>query len=491
MPTLTELCRALGDDLRPVVAGVTPPECAVTGVHVSELLDPTPYLEGGELLLTVGMALTGQRAQAHAYTARLVRLGVAALGFGVGPIHDQLPGTLVRACEATGLPLLVVPAPTPFLTVARKYWSLVALAGQEELSASLGAHQKLVRAAAGPSPVSAVVRTLAAAVEGWAAQLSPEGEVLAVWPRSRRGSANRVAGELGRLGAGPHASATVPIDDDDVVLHPLSSRGRLTGFVAAGCPRPMNTPDRQLVLTARSLLALQAEQQRRGTAGPRAARACVARLVLAGYLDAARALAVELGMPPLQSRVRLVAMSGFTGATAEEVLDAIEAALPRPLQQLVAAADADEIWVTLRPAASASALAVIKRVRASRAPDARLVVSDELEVGEIPLHRPGMRRGLQEMAPGQWRDLARPQTPGSAGISLEPLLSYPRADLLGAVVAYLRHRGQWEAAANELGVHRNTLRHRIGTSMRVMDTDLDDPDVASTLWLLLRARGLA
>ena len=490
MPTLTELCRALGDDLGPVV-GAALPERAVTGVHISELIDPTPYLEGGELLLTIGMALTGHTAQAHAYTARLVRFGVAALGFGLGPVHDQVPDSLVRACEATGLPLLVVPAPTPFLTVSRKYWSLITLAGQEVLSASLGAHQNLVRAAAGTNPVSAVVRTLAGAVEGWACQLSPEGEVLEVWPRTRRRSANQLAGELGRLGAGPHASATLAVGGDDVVLHPLSSRGRLTGFVAAGCPRPMNAPDRQLVLTARSLLALQAEQQRRGTAGPRAARACVARLVLAGYLDAARALAVELGMSPLYPRVRVVALSGFTGATAAEVLDAIDAALPRALQQLVAATDADEIWVILRPADWVSALAVIERIRARRAPDARLLVSGELDVGEISVHRPGIRRSLQDMAPGEDRDLARPEIPGSAGPCLEPLLSYMRADLLGAVVAYLRHRGQWEAAANELGVHRNTLRHRIGTSMRVMDVDLDDPDVASTIWLTLRARGLA
>jgi purine catabolism regulator len=245
------------------------------------------------------------------------------------------------------------------------------------------------------------------------------------------------------------------------------------------------------VLTACALLALQAEQQRRGTAGPRAARACVARLVLAGYLDAARALAVELGMSPLHPRVRVLALSGLTGATAEDVLDAIEAALPRALQQLVAAADADEIWAILRPADSASALAVIERVRAHRAPDARLLVSDELDVGEISVHRPGMRRGLQAMAPGEVRDLSRPETQGSEGLSLEPLLNYTRSDLLGAVVAYLRHRGQWEAAANELGVHRNTLHHRIGTSMRVMGTDLDDPDVASRIWLALRARGLA
>jgi hypothetical protein len=41
LPTLTELCRALGDDLSPV-AGVTLPERTVTGVHISELMDPTP-----------------------------------------------------------------------------------------------------------------------------------------------------------------------------------------------------------------------------------------------------------------------------------------------------------------------------------------------------------------------------------------------------------------------------------------------------------------
>ena len=78
------------------------------------------------------------------------------------------------------------------------------------------------------------------------------------------------------------------------------------------------------------------------------------------------------------------------------------------------------------------------------------------------------------------------QTPGSAGTSLESLLNYKRADLLGALVTYLRHRRQWEVAANELGVHRN-----LATSHRecraVMGADLNDPDVASTIWLTLRA----
>ena len=492
MPTLADLRRALGDDLAQVSSGRLP-DREVSGVHVSELLDPTPYLEGGELLLTIGIALTGHTLQARAYTTRLAEFGVAALGLGLGPVYDTVPDSLLRACEVTDLPLFVVPAPTPFLTVSRTYWSLIARAGQEELSASLGAHRNLVRAAAGPDPVSAVVRTLASAVAGWAAQLSPDGEVLNVWPRARRRAANHLAGELNRLGAGPHSSATLTVEGDIVVLQPLTSRGRLAGFVATGCPPPMRTSARQIVLTACALLALQAEQQRRGTAGPRAARACVARLVLAGYLDAARALAVECGMSAPTSRVRVVALSGLTGgATTEDVLDALDTALPRSLEQLLAAADVDEIWAILPLSDAPGALQCLERVRGLRAPDARLLVSAELEVAEISAHRPGLRRRLQEMAPGTVCDLARPQAAGrSAGPSLEPLLHYTRSDLIGAVTAYLRHRGQWEGAANDLGVHRNTLRHRIGTAMRVLDADLDDPDVASTTWLALRDRGLA
>ena len=121
MPTLAALCRALGPDLEPVT-DLPIPQAEVSGVHVSELTDPTPYLQGGELLLTTGMGLTGHEAQARAYAARLARHGVAGLGLGLGPIHDGVPRTLVRACEAAGLALFVVPGPTPFLMVARTYW---------------------------------------------------------------------------------------------------------------------------------------------------------------------------------------------------------------------------------------------------------------------------------------------------------------------------------------------------------------------------------
>lgn len=490
MPTLDVLVRTLGDDLAPVTPD-RPPAREVTGVHVSELTDPTPYLSGGELLLTTGMGLTGQTAQARAYTARLAGHGTAALGLGLGPLHAEVPPTLVDACRVAGLPLLVVPAPTPFLVVARTYWSLQAAADQEELTAALGAHRDLVRAAAGPRPVPAVVRTLAGAVEGWAARLGTSGEVLEVWPRGRRGSARRVAAEVARLRvAGPHASATFPLDDEDVVLHPLAGRGRLTGFMATGCPRPMRGADRQLVLTACALLALHSEQQRRGTAAARASRACVARLVMTGHTAAAHSLAADLGLTGLPPRVRALGLTGLTGAP-DDLLDALEPAAGRDRRPLLAAAEPDEVWALVAPA---DAPAVLDAARAAAGSDgtARVLLGTETELTELHRSMPVLRRTLTALPAGTVRDLGADgaRSPGAAP-SLEPLLSYRRADLVPAVAAYLRHRGQWERAAADLGVHRNTLRYRIATATRLLGADLDDPDVASHLWLALRTGGLA
>jgi len=493
VPTLVELCRALGPDLAPVT-GLPIPDVEVGGVHVSELTDPTPYLQGGELLLTTGMGLTGHVAQADAYAARLARHGVVGLGLGLGPIHDDVPPTLRRACEAAALVLFTVPAPTPFLMVARTYWELVAQAGHEELSSALGAHRELVRAASGAAPVPAVVRTLAAAVEGWAAHLSPDGRVLEVWPRARAASAGAAASEMSRLRtAGPHSSATFPIEGDDVVLQPLSNRGRLTGYVATGCPRPMRPQDQRLILAACSLLALQSEQHRRGTAGPRSSRACVARLVTAGYVDAARFLCGDLGLGALPSSVRILAVAGLGEGRGDDLYDAIEQALPRRRTQTLAIGGSDDLWVLLADSDVASVRDSVRRFLLSQAKGARGVVSARTPLGEVARQAGLVLQGLSVVRPGQLRDLAERQEAilGQDVVDLGPIVDYSRADLVRSVVAYLRHRGRWEDAARDLGIHRNTLRHRIGTANRVMGSDLNDPDVASRIWLALRAAGLA
>ncbi|MFD3543964.1 PucR family transcriptional regulator ligand-binding domain-containing protein, partial [Streptomyces sp. NPDC058662] len=153
-----------------------PAEAEVHGVHASEMADPTPYLLGGELLLTAGAAPAGAAVDAEAagYVARLAGAGVAALGFGVAPVHEEVPAALVAACARHGLALLEVPPGTPFTAVARTVWRLMAEARTRELRRVTEAQQSLAAAAARPDPVAAVVARLASTLGG-RVELSPDG----------------------------------------------------------------------------------------------------------------------------------------------------------------------------------------------------------------------------------------------------------------------------------------------------------------------------
>jgi purine catabolism regulator len=488
MPTLRDLSGALGEGLAPV-GPLQGGDSDVTGVHVSELVDPTPYLAGGELLLTTGMPLTGQSAQARAYAARLARHGTAGLGLGLGPVYQEVPAPLVRACEAVGLPLFTVSAPTPFLAVARAYWNQLAEAGQAELNASLGAHRDLVRAAGQRDPVSAVVRALASAVEGWAARLSPDGRVMEVWPRARRATARQLRSEIERLRtAGPHSSATFPLADEDVVVQPLSRAGRLVGFVATGSPRPMRLPDRQLVLAACALLALQLDQRHQAVTRARVQRGCVLRLVLGGQVAAARSLSADLGLDTVPVRGRLVAVAPPPSVTADDLLDRWERgdfAGPVWLTE-----EGSVLWV-LGSESTVGAVLDDLRTLVHTEPGIRAVTSPGGLVDSLAAQHSALLGELERCPAGQVSPMGGASDLTAAEPHLEALRAYGRADLVGTVAAYLRHRGHGERAAAALGVHRNTLRHRMAAATKVTGADLDDPDVASRLWLALRRAGLA
>ena len=67
-------------------------------MHSTELQDPTPWLKGGELLLTTGMQLTGPKLQRE-LIERLADHDIAGLGFGTGFKHKRLPAALVTAAR--------------------------------------------------------------------------------------------------------------------------------------------------------------------------------------------------------------------------------------------------------------------------------------------------------------------------------------------------------------------------------------------------------
>src|SRR3954465_13330791 len=95
MLTLRDLLSDL--DVRPASGGQGL-DAAVRWVHISELADPTPWLSGGELLLTTGMTLTDPEEQ-RAYVHRLADHGIAGLGVGIGFQHEVVPEAMVQAAE--------------------------------------------------------------------------------------------------------------------------------------------------------------------------------------------------------------------------------------------------------------------------------------------------------------------------------------------------------------------------------------------------------
>jgi DNA-binding PucR family transcriptional regulator len=91
----------------------------VRWVHSTELPDPTPWLRGGELLLTTGMQLDRPKVQRELID-RLADHEIAGLGFGTGFTHKRLPAALLTAARKRSFPLFEVPYELPFIAITER-----------------------------------------------------------------------------------------------------------------------------------------------------------------------------------------------------------------------------------------------------------------------------------------------------------------------------------------------------------------------------------
>ena len=484
-PTVASLCRALGADLRPA-PGFTAPAREVSAVHISELPDPTGYLAGGELLLSTGLALPLSRLGCDRYVSRLVAAGVSALALGLGPVHDDVPPVLARACAGHGLPLLVVPAPTPFLRVTTAFWKAASRSSEQRLRDVVAAQQAVVDAAASADPEVAVLRTISRSLGGWAASFRPGGDLGQVVPRRFTGQASVVRDELQRLeGAGVHSAASMSTGSSTVVVYPLAVKERVVGHLAVGTTGPLDQPRRRLVLTAVAILSLEAVRLARADTAADEAERCVGLLVDQGSVSAARELAAAVAVPVPGARLRVLGVEG------DDPRAIIEAARRWCPSVIAVRSGARSAWLLVpqdHPPAD-----TLARTLSRAAPRSVAVMSETTPVTAVGPVRARTVAALARLAPGT-RLLEPADAGGYDHVAVQRLgAGLDRLDdtLVGALAGYLRHRGQWESAARDLGVHRNTLRHRIRRCEAALDVDLADPDTASELWLLLRRRALA
>ncbi|MFJ1589911.1 PucR family transcriptional regulator [Kitasatospora albolonga] len=525
-----------------------PADAELLWVHTSEMADPYPYLLGGELLLSAGVLLTD--TDPERYVARLVEAGAAALGFGVRPVHESVPEALVEACDRHGLPLLEVPPETPFTTIARAVWRLMAEARHRELRRVTRAQQALATAAARPDPVPAVLHRLAARPGSRAVLLTARGEELHAAGRRPSpevtAALTRLARVVARERPGSPASATDTHGDTHLSAYPLGGGEGLTLALATDRREP---GDHTVAGIAVVLLSLLAARHQGTDAADRSA--ALVRLLLgappaevAPLLDGSDAEAGEEDTLWTVVHARRTdgtradpLTAGALGASLGSVLvdagqdrDAVRVLLPGAVQEpREVVRESRDVVREPRGAVREHRDAVRESQDAVREPrDAAQESQDAVQAPQDAAREPrdvarkpsaltphpGWTLGASSPAPlsdlasadlRAARALAHAEAtrtplavdapvtglaalipPDQAAAHARALLAPLTQSLADTLRCWLSLHGSWDRTAVALSVHRNTVRQRIGRCAELLGRDLDDMDVRAELWFALR-----
>ncbi|MFD9126302.1 PucR family transcriptional regulator ligand-binding domain-containing protein [Kitasatospora sp. NPDC059571] len=460
-------------------------------IGTTELPEPAPYLYGGELLLTAGVRFPPTAEAVDAYVRSVVEAGVAALGFGVAPVYDEVPAVLVEACERHRLPLVRVPPATPFVAVNRAAYQFMAEARSRDLREVSEAQSALASAAGRPDPLPAVLHQLAARLGAWAALFDAGGQELftagtrpgAPAPRQLRELAARTSARAADRGPGaPPAAAAEHAAGRHLTVHTLPG-GLALGLAAEAPPTGVH---RSVTGVAAVLLSLLTSPRHALGADSSTAGALV-RLLLGG----APADAADL-LHPGGSWVVVRGRRGRPGPEADPVrLAALGTALGTPyldvsgtsLLALVPGAGPADPDAAARlgwtlgvsapagpdglPHAATHAERALRRALAAGLPAARQ------HTEALSVHALVDEEDARAHAEAVFAPLAGAAAPGAA-VLLETLRTW------------LAHHGSWDRTAAALELHRNTVRQRIARTGELLGADLSDADVRMELWFALR-----
>lgn len=471
-------------------------DAAVRWVSVTELLDPRPWLDGGELVLTTGLQLGTDEAHCS-WVQRVAERAPAGLGFGTGLTHDRIPAAFVRAAQEARLPVLEVPYETPFLAVNRFAADRISAAYYGRFERLLDAHDELSRSLLSGHGLATLVATLSRRIRAPVSVIDSHGSVLASEPANAAWPVEQVL-----LFGQPHPSPGLP--PTRLSVQPVVSDGITVAYL---CAR-QHQREGDILPYATSLVGLELARRHAVLAG---------RRELAGQVieDLVRSV-----ISPTEAERRLTSF-GLDVNSPHTVLLAGADCDPRRLRSLPwsihpLTEDGREPLVT---GLVGDHLAVVVATGQPVHEIARTVadylrhIGDGVRVGIGGTHTGvgGLRWSFFEArealarGPGvhdhQPLDLSRlllsnqdfPLAELGREV-LRPLLDADArrpGDLVGTLRAFLDADGSVSAVARELFVHRNTVRYRLGQIERLTGTNLSSTRDRVQLWLALRALSLS
>jgi PucR family transcriptional regulator, purine catabolism regulatory protein len=526
MLTVRGLVSEMGLEL---ATGENAADSPVRWVHISELPDPTPWLSGGELLLTTGIQLDTDKRQRE-FVRLLSGHHLAGLGFGTGFDHDELPPALVDEARELAFPVFEVPYELPFIALTEKAFTRLVNEQYEVLQRGIAIHKRLERLVLEERGLDEVVRALAAATGGAVCVLSARGETISSKAFRRqvpddameqiRQQVVRRSEELshgtGRVAENGEFAPDHPEIAGRSLVLPVSLRGRgapQAWLVAARDAGGLGDFERLILQQAVTVVALELMRQRamrdteRRLAGDVLAEALTGRLSEEEVATRLRPFGIGQnaavlvfddrdGPPAPQAEAELDRFLGDAGvgalvATRERLLCAVvdvqdeldPVALAGRAREAVAANGG-----SLRAAASRAAPVGSLRRTFHEARCALEAVA--LANGSSPPVASYRDLGAFQLLLSLQDDDALRLYCDSVLGPLEDASGEYGDELIRSLEAFIEQNGQWERAARELYCHRHTLRYRIRRVEQLTGRDLSSARDRIEFWLALRAREL-
>jgi purine catabolism regulator len=529
--TVRELIADLDVTLHGGETGLDEP---VRWVHSSELLDPTPWLSGGEILLTTGMQLADADRQ-RAFVARLHDHGLAGIGVGTGFAHDTVPAAMVQEAEARGFAIFEVPYELPFIAITERAFGHIVNEQYDLLRRSISAQERLQRIVLSERGLPAIAGALAASLGAAVLVLDARGEVTASSEFRRPLSGEHLAiveRDIRERGAEAEGRTIVPSDPE------LAARALALGVAPTG-PGAADGPseawlvsvkdsgahtDADRLLLQQGVTAVAFELLRLRVADTTARR-------LAGDVLVALARG-DLAGSELQRRLEpfglgdevgaLVLHVGESRGAAERLELALETALHAetpfglvaihgdlvcallpggPDDELFGLAERVLARVVEETGGAALPAGAGRAVPAGRAREtfheARCAVEARLLGATGTSDGDGARPLTTYRDLGSFALLLSLQDSDALRLFCESMLGPIEADeghyggeLVRSLEAFIECNGQWEAAARRLFCHRHTLRYRMRKVEELTGRDLSSARDRIEFWLALRGREL-
>jgi PucR family transcriptional regulator, purine catabolism regulatory protein len=527
-----------------LVTGDAGLDLPVRWVHISELRDPTPWLSGGEVLLTTGLQLVDEERQRE-FVSRLADHQLAALGFGTGFGHEGVPAAVIEAATERQFPVFEVPYELPFIAITEAAFTQLVNEQYAVLRRALAAQERLERIVLSERGLDALAGALAALIGAAVLVFDPRGELLVQHAFRRPVEPDVLAALSGQLhdrARRRDARAFMPSGDD-------AGSGLALPVAADGAPRsggssgeripeawlvalkdagPLSDFDRLTLHQAVTIVALELLRAR--VAGDTERR-------LAGDVLAAMVRG-ELAGPELKRRLepfglaeRVAAIvverpgNGRGSATPAEI--ALSSALRDDASPGLVASSGGLTCALVAGMDEEELVALAERVGARLHSDlgaaVQVGVGRAVPGGEARRSFHEARCALEALALGvSGGDFAANGAAGGSGVrvgtyrdlgSFQLLLSLQDdealrlfcdsilgpieasegpygGELMRSLEAFIEENGQWERAARRLYCHRHTLRYRIRRVEELTGRNLGSARDRIEFWLALRGREL-